>query len=240
MREPLTANHPGRAVACLWQGLCWLRKKELRAFLWVPLLINALLFGSALFFAAQSFGQWIDWLIPAGWQWLEWLLWPVFWIGLLLVTFFSFGLVANLLAAPFYGFLAQRTLQLIGATPAASDTPWQRVLRDELQRWGQSLKWLLPLLVVSLLPVVNFAAPFAWATFGAWNLAGEYMAYALELADLPLAEQRALLRRTPLATLSFGALVAFGLTLPLLNILIPPAAVIGATLYWHGGKAPSR
>ncbi|MGZ8184564.1 MAG: EI24 domain-containing protein, partial [Methylobacter sp.] len=76
-------------------------------------------------------------------------------------------------------------------------------------------------------------APFLWALFGAWGMALEYLAYPLENEGVLFSEQKELVKSVRLGALSFGGLAVLGLTIPVLNIIVAPAAVIGATLYFN-------
>jgi len=89
------------------------------------------------------------------------------------------------------------------------------------------------LLVLSIIPGINVIAPFLWALFGAWGMALEYMAYPLENQGVLFSEQKELVKSVRLGALSFGGLAVLGLTIPVLNIIVAPAAVIGATLYFN-------
>ncbi len=89
----------------------------------------------------------------------------------------------------------------------------------------------LPLLILSIIPGINVVAPFLWALFGAWGMALEYMAYPLENEGVLFAEQKQLVKSVRLGALSFGGVAVMGLTIPVLNIIVAPAAVIGATIY---------
>ena len=46
-------------------------------------------------------------------------------------------------------------------------------------------------------------------------------------------DQKQLLKTVRIGALGFGAVTMIGLTLPVLNIIIGPAAVIGSTIYVH-------
>ncbi len=72
-----------------------------------------------------------------------------------------------------------------------------------------------------------------WALFGAWGMALEYLAYPLENQGVLFSEQKELVKSVRLGALSFGGLAVLGLTIPILNIIVAPAAVIGATLYFN-------
>jgi CysZ protein len=54
----------------------------------------------------------------------------------------------------------------------------------------------------------------------------------LEARGILFSEQRDMIGKRRVETLAFGGAVMLGLAIPVLNVLIPPAAVIGATLYF--------
>jgi CysZ protein len=101
----------------------------------------------------------------------------------------------------------------------------------EFRRAGYLFTRALPLIVLFVIPGINIIAPFLWALFGAWAMALEFMAYPLENEGVLFSEQKQLAKDMRLGALSFGGVVMVGLTLPLLNLVVAPAAVIGATLY---------
>jgi CysZ protein len=224
-------------AAFLWRGLQMLFLPGLRRYVWVPLLVNLVLYTGGFWLAAHYFSAAMNGLLPGWLSWLHWLLWPLFAALLSLIAFFTFTLAANLVGAPFYGFLAEKVLalenmRLPGAAPSGrslSETVLASLV-SECKRLAYFAKWLLPLAVLSVIPGINFIAPFLWALFGAWSLALEYRAYALDTQNLPFSEQIDLARASRLDVLAFGGWVMLGLGIPGLNILIPPAAVIGATL----------
>lgn len=106
----------------------------------------------------------------------------------------------------------------------------------EAKRAGYLLSRALPLVILSFIPCVNVLAPFLWALFGAWGMALEYMAYPLENEGVLFLEQKQLVKSIRLGALSFGGVAAMGLTIPVLNIIVAPAAVIGATIYFNAVK----
>lgn len=236
MMLPKSGNNPVHALHCLLQGAKMLRRSELRGFVLIPLLINLLLYSLAFALGYYTVAGLIEQFIPAWLHWLDWLLWPLFFLSFMLMGFFSFTLLANLLAAPFYDRLAARTLILIGgeAAGASAEQPWRQVLSGELGRLKYLLWRGLPLLVLFAIPGVNLLAPLLWALFAAWGIAMEYLAYPLEARGLDFAAQQAFLRRNRLGVLSLGGAVGFGLTLPVVNLLITQAAVVGATLFVDG------
>ncbi len=236
-------NNPIYALHCLWRGIALLPQPTLRRFVLIPLAINLLLYSGAFAVAGYFFADFLDWLIPGWLDWLRWLLWPLFGLAFILITFFSFTLVANLLASPFYDKLAERTEELLtGVPPQPPETSLTRaVVREmgaELRRLGYFVTRAVPLAIVSVIPGLNLAAPFLWLLFNAWFMGLEYTAYPLANHGILFPEQRRLLAKARLGNLTLGGVVMFGIGVPLLNIVMPPAAVIAATVYFVGARRP--
>ena len=235
------ANNPALAVGYLFKGLKLLTSTQLRAFIVIPVLINIVLYSAAFMLGYYYVADLINHFIPGWLQWLSWILWPLFFISFFIAGFFTFTVLANLLAAPFYGKLSTKTLAVItGQTSEAAELSLTKVIFAELRRAGYLLSRALPLLVLSIIPGINVLAPFLWALFGAWGMALEYMAYPLENAGVLFSEQKQLIKSIRLGALSFGGVAVMGLTIPVLNIIVAPAAVIGATIYFNEVKKQER
>jgi CysZ protein len=228
------ANNPAVAIGCFLQGIKLLGSKPLRRFVVVPVLINIVLYSIAFVLGYFYLAEWIDDFIPSWLQWLRWLLWPLFFGCFFTLLFFSFMMLANLLAAPFYGRLSAKTLAMItGQSTVIIDPPVTKVLWAELKRGLYFGLKAIPLLVISFIPGLNVVAPVFWLLFGAWSMALEYTAYPMENAGLLFSEQKKLLRSVRLGASSFGGIAALALSIPVLNFIVAPAAVVGATLYFN-------
>lgn len=230
-------NNPVLAIGYFFRGLKLLGSPQLRAFLIIPVLINLVLYSVMLTLGYFYVGGLIEQFIPGWLQWLNWILWPLFFISFFIAGFFTFTVLANLIAAPFYGKLAAKTLAIVtGETGAGEEQSLTKVMLAEVRRVGYLAARALPLLLLFIIPGINVIAPFLWALFGAWGMALEYMAYPLENEGILFPEQKQLAKDMRLGALSFGGITMVGLTLPLLNIVVAPAAVIGATIYLHEVK----
>ncbi len=239
-------HNPMYALRYLLTGLRWLSKKSLRRFLLIPIAINFLVYSLAFGLGYVYLGELINQLIPNGLQWLSWLLWPLYFIIFIIGGFFSFTVLANIIAAPFYGLLAEKTAELIeiSAVNSQFDSPeirpnWLKTTLGELRRLRYLAGWGLLLIIISMIPGINLIAPLLWILFGAWGYALEFFAYPLENQGLIFDQQQTFIRSIRLGALSFGGLVLVGLSIPLINLLISPAAVIGATLYVHALRSQS-
>ena len=111
-----------------------------------------------------------------------------------------------------------------------------RALEGALGREGRKLLYHLPRLlgvfVLTLIPLINAAAPVLWFLFGAWTLAVQFADYPLENRGRPFRDTLTLLRANRAAALGFGACATLALAVPLVNFLLVPVAVAGGTLLW--------
>lgn len=237
----MTSN-PFTGIGYFLQGLRLITRPGLRRYVLIPLAINFLLFGGLIWFGSNQFGQFMDWLMPElpSWlQWAEWLFWLLFGVSALLILFFAFSLVSNLIGAPFNDLLAEAVeFHLTGSRPEQAGG-WQKVvaelprtLMDELRKTLYFLAWSLPFLLLFLIPVVNVVAPFAWLAYSAWMLSLEYADYPMGNHGLQSVEQKQRLGEKRLLVLGFGGTVTIATMTPVLNFLVMPAAVAGATAMW--------
>ncbi|TAN50296.1 MAG: sulfate transporter CysZ [Methylococcaceae bacterium] len=234
-------NNPLYTVRCLGQGLKLLARPELRHFVWIPLLINFVLFALGLWAVRHYFDAVIAYFLPDWLMWLRGFIWPLVATSFVILTLFSFTLLANIVGAPFYGILAEKVAVLLGlpAVPEVQE-PWPKAVLRSLQAETARLRYYLvraaPMLLLFLIPGVNVFASFLWLAFNGWFLALEYTSYPLERYGCGFAEQRQLLGKARIMAAGFGVLVALGLAVPLLNVLMPPAAVAGAVIYIAGAR----
>jgi len=224
----------------LAEGFSLLRKPGLRRFVVMPLLINILLFGGLI---GWAYG-WVDGSsramiagLPDWLHWLRYVVVPVFVLTSLVVIFYGFSILANLIAAPFNGLLAEAVECYLTGKSLQGD--WRQLLRDILPSIMSELRKLLyfalravPLLLLLLVPVANVVVSVLWVLFSAWMMTVQYMDYPMANHQLFFKEQRARLRKRPLLAWSFGGLVMLCTLLPVVNFIVMPAAVAGATAIW--------
>lgn len=224
-------------------GFSLINQPGIRRFAYLPMLINTLLFSGAIWFGLSHFEGWLDALMP-NWlpAWLEsaltWIIWPLFVILLALIVFFTFSIIANILAAPFNGILAEMVeKQVSGASPP--DMPWTQVIKDspkmvvnELRKTAYLLRWMLPLLLLSWIPGLNLIAPVLWFFLSSWTLALDYHDYPMGNHLLGFKEQREKLRQHRSLALGFGFATLIATMIPIVNFLVIPAAVAGATMLY--------
>lgn len=220
--------------ACL-SGFGLIFLPGIRRFVIIPLLINISLFSVAIYLLVQKMNAWIQSLLPGWLSWLEWLIWPLFAATALLFVFYSFTLVANLIAAPFNSLLAARIEHHLRGNLVeyhSSEKLWRLVLRSvaaEIHKMLYFLIWLIPLIILTLIPGLNLIAPFAWFIFAAWSFSLEYMDYPLSNHGLLFEEIRLYNRQHRMQALGLGSGIFIITSVPILNFFAMPVAVAGAT-----------
>ena len=232
-------NSPAAGFRAAIEGLRIITRPGLRRFVAVPFLINLVVFGALVWFAGDRFELLLDrWLPEDSWlSWFRWILWPLFAAALVLVLFFTFTLVANLLGAPFNDMLSARVEALL--TGQAPDDASSSILaavgpavRSELQKIAYFLPRAIPLLVLFVIPGVQILAPLIWGLFSAWSLALEYAEYPFGNNGIGFRRQREVMKRRRLTALGFGGGVMLLMLIPGINFVAMPAAVAGGTLLW--------
>jgi CysZ protein len=241
-----------RGMSTIPPALQMLVAPGLRRFVWAPILINAAVF-IGLFVLGYAWlqsvlaawlpdpsaidtGNWLGWLYAVFLKLLFWLLLPLYLMASAVIAFFSFTVVANLVAAPFNGMLSARAEeQLTGAMP--SDVQGRGLLveiagaiSDELRKIGYFALWLLPLLLITVIPGINLLSAPLWLAASIWMITLEYMDYPLGNRGLSFRDQRRWVGNRKLYHSGLGAGILAMTLIPGLNLIAMPTGVIAATI----------
>lgn len=230
--------YPLRAFALLF------RMPRLWPFVLLPILIN-LVIGGTIYAGLLVAGlSQIDALMQGLPGWLagiEWLLSGLLIVGLLLATGFVLVRFGVVLGSPFYGRLSEllETAQL-GTAPPTAPFSIGSVLRDlgrallfELKKLALALLFLVPTLLLNLIPVAgSVLAIIAQIAVGVTITCLDFFDSPLERRRLRFREKLAAIRRSLPASAGFG-LVCLGLvSIPLINLLAVPLCVTAGTLFF--------
>ncbi len=220
-----------------------------RLFVWVPLIINILLFG-LLFVLMRHyvgvFDAWFSHFLPTWLQWLGALLWILFFLSYLLFFVFGFVLLANIVSAPFNSFLAEQVaLHLTGTLPEQR-TLWQnlidipRIIARQCRIMIYYIPRVLILFLLFFVPFVQLLAPVFWVGFHAWVLTLTYIDYPTDNDRLPIEDVQTFLVQHRFATLGFGLSVLLMSMVPFVNLMSIPVAVAGATKFWVTARRQAK
>ena len=244
--KPSMLSTPIASPAVIFEGLKLLGHTDIRWLVIIPTLLNLILFSAATWLAAAWVSDWLNWLIASVPDWLEWLVW-IIWLMFVLLALviysFTFTVFANLIGSPFYGIIAERVIALERGLTDKTPTSTRALLATA---WGsfrrelQIIAYMLPrtlgiallTVMISFVPIINILAPLIAASWAAWSLALQYMDYPGDSDELSFTQVRQRAGKQRLLSLSFGLSALVAAAIPLVNLLLLPATVVGGTLLW--------
>lgn len=236
----MTHNNLLTGANYLLEGFKLLLKPGLKRFVIIPLLINIIVFVGLFFLSYHFFGELNHWLESHLPHWLRWLgviLWGIFFLGFALVMIYTFVTVANIVAAPFNSFLAEKVqLYLTGKIHEQSfwaickDIP--RIVGRQFAILGYYLPRAIALLILFFIPIIQIVAAFFWFLFNAWFMTLQYVDYPTDNLHIELKTVRTRMTEKRWLSLGFGIGVLLFAMIPVLNFFVIPAAVAGATKLW--------
>lgn len=224
------------------QGWQLVTRPSIRRFVILPLLANIILLGSAFWWLYSKLGGWIQTLlsyVPSWMQWLSYLIWLIAVISILLIFGYFFSTIANFIASPFNGWLAEKLEAELTGTPAPdtsfavliADIP--RILAREVTKLCYYLIRVIPLLILFFIPgIAQTFAPILWFLFGAWMMAIQYCDYPFDNHKVKFDQMKLALAKNRTTSIQFGALVNLLTMIPIINLVIMPVAICGATAMW--------
>ena len=233
-------NNPVSGALFFVRGFALVTRPGIRAYVVVPLLINVTLFAALIWFSASWLLDFARDMLPDWLEFLAWILIPSYVLAVFMAGFYTFNIVANLFAAPFNGLLAEAVERhLTGRSPRTAGGGWRTFLPElwatlvaEVRKLAYVAVRSLPLLVLFVIPGVNVVAPVVWMVVAAWMLAVTYVDYPMANHGIGFGALLARLRERRLLVLGFGGAAMAALAVPVLNFLVIPCAVAGATAMW--------
>ncbi|MGB0496325.1 MAG: sulfate transporter CysZ [Kangiellaceae bacterium] len=251
---------PFNGTQYLRKGYHLIWQPNIKRFVLIPLLINLVLLATATFYAFDIISDWytnlplwlethtnsqvwyiswsaaaVNWLVTS----LDWLLWPLIVISVLVSVFFMFGFLANWIAAPFNGLLSEAVeCHLAGDKNAIENLSLMDSLKDIprlIGREWRKLTYYIPRALLCLLlfvTPVSVLAPAVWFLFNGWMSALQYIDYPNDNHRRPFRATLSNIKAHRSGPFGFGLFVMFLTMIPLVNLLVMPVAVAGATNLW--------
>jgi len=239
--------------------LVW--KPGIKQYVFIPLVINFALLGIATIYAFNLISEWyislpqwlaehtssehwyiswpaeaLDWLVNS----LDWLLWPLIVAAVFISVFFIFAFVANWIAAPFNGLLSEAVEKhLSGENYQEIDFNWATFIKDIprlIAREWKKLAYYLPRALVCLILLftpISPLVPLIWFLFNGWMSAIQYIDYPEDNHRRSFRHTLENLKQSRSGPFGFGLMVMLFTMIPVVNILVMPVAVAGATNLWY-------
>jgi len=228
-----------KGAMCLGRGYRLIWQPGVRIYAVMPLVINSVLFAGLIWFGYDQFSPLVDKLmsnVPGWLGFLRGIIWLVISTFTAIIVFFTFTPIANIVAAPFNALLSEKIEARLSGKAVSSNSSFIELFRtsvlSQLRKLVYILFWSAVLLLISLIPLINFAAPFLWVIFGSWMLSLEYLDYPMGNHELDFKQEKQILAARKGLALGYGSSVMVLTSIPLLNFIVMPVAVAGATLLW--------
>ena len=221
-----------------------LLKPGMKRFVLIPFAANCIVFIILTLSLISHFSSLQDWftgLFPS-WSWISYLV--AFLTGLfiffaLLIYGYSFTVLTNIIAAPFYGRLAEKLEESI----CGKSVPEERItsmilrtLRREMVKLfyfiSRGLLVLIGLFMLSFIPLLNLFVPLIALLWGTWVMTLQYIDYPADNHQMPFSTLRERLKQQRMSSVGFGGVIMIASMIPVVNIFIMPIAVAGGTLFW--------
>jgi CysZ protein len=226
------------------RGAAFLRDhREIWKYALAPVAITTILMGASYVALYYFFLDWLNRLMPGGgWYWevAYYLLVVLFGVLLIVAFFFLFTVIAVTIAAPFNDLISEKTEQII--TGRFDETPFSilTLLSDAARGVYHALRVLglyLSILVLGLLLLlIPVFGPFLYTALtvclAAYMLALEFVSYPMDRKRYSYQDKRKLVRSHLWSVIGFGLGVVALASIPFLNLLLLPPAVVGGTLFF--------
>jgi len=248
MTNPSSSNNPLSGFSYLLKAIPLASKPGIKRFVLIPLLINILVFVIALAVGIHYFSLFMDDMLDFSglWMWVQNLLsfikpllWIVFFSAYLIIIFFGFSILANIIAAPFNSLLAEATEKYLTGNALNENTDMKQLLKDivpllimEIRKLIYFIIRAIPLLILFVIPFTAPVAPILWFLFSAWMMSLQYMDYPMGNHKIDFSSQQKLQKQKRIFSMGYGGGVLTATMIPVLNFLIIPLAVISATQIW--------
>ncbi len=244
MIQALPINNAASGFRYLAQGASLLLQPGMKRFVLIPFLANCVVFIILTLSLINHFSE-----IQAGfaglfpeWSWISYIvafLSGLFIFFILLIYGYSFTVLTNIIAAPFYGRLAEKLEERITGKTVPEESISSMVLRT-LRREMVKLAYFISrgllvfigLFFLSFIPLFNLLVPIIALLWGTWVMTLQYIDYPADNHQVPFTSLRQRLKNQRFSSIGFGGTIMVGSMIPVINILIMPIAVAGGTVFW--------
>ena len=219
-------------AGCFFTGLSLAMSPKLRRFIVMPFVLGLIIATSASYWLVATVEGWLAVDADSVWRWI---VTPLLWLVALIGSGWLAALLAALISAPLLSHLA---LKVDALTNSDAEMPNEDSLSIEVvqsigrefSKWQYHLPRLLGLLLLTVVPIINLVAPFLWVLFGAWMTSVQFSDYRNENLKQDFVVTLHQLKQDRCMSLGFGICCFFALSIPLLNFVVVPVAVVGGTL----------
>lgn len=227
-----------------------IRNSVLYKYIFIPFIINVAVFFMAAYGGLSVFGYFVAQHLPQGdiWYWL--ILKGLIWISAILLTiilvFFSFTVLGNLIASPFNDVLSERSEEILSGevvdagpfSPILFIKDTGKTLLNEALKMSLFVCCMLFLFALNLIPVLGVMLYSTLAfLLTVYFLVIEYTGFVFSRNHLTFKDQRKFILENKLLCSGFGCGAFILLAIPFVQLFSIPMGVVGATLLCYDTRA---
>jgi CysZ protein len=227
-----------------------IRNSVLYKYIFIPFIISVAVFSMAAYGGLSVFDYFVTQHLPQGdiWYWL--ILKGLIWISAILLTiivlFFSFTVLGNLIASPFNDVLSERSEEILAGevidagpfSPILFIKDTGKILLNEALKMSLFVCCMLFLFALNLVPVLGAMLYVVLAfLLTLYFLVIEYTGFVFSRKRLTLKDQRKFIRKNKLLCAGFGCGAFILLAIPFVQLFSIPMGVVGATLLCYDSRA---
>ena len=204
-----------------------------------PIILNTILFLGFVALGAYIVANWLVFVLPQAW-WAALLLIAAVFVSILLFLFFGiilFATIANVIGAPFYESIADSIENGRGGITVS-----RGFLKDIVFSFRHAAVKLwfyvvaqAGLLVLYFVPLafgtISYSALGFMVTVGFLSL--EFLDFAFDRRGFSFKQRKKWMAKRSFVVAGFGTAIFFGYAIPIVNLFVSPAAVIGAMRMFH-------
>jgi uncharacterized protein involved in cysteine biosynthesis len=225
-----------KSVYAILQGLliCLTRPKVRKLAMW-PWLVGMFCYSASIYLAYLYHGDILARMVDSPDGWLSYLIYGLAWVAVTSIlavgTLFITMVLVLILTSAFQTAIASAVLRELNEEIPEEEQGFSALLR-ETKRTAfveiAKLFWLIPLFI--LLFIVGFIPILTPVAFllGSWLLAYQFVDIVLDIYKLKSGKRLSFAIKNAVPVTVFGASLSLCWAIPLVGILLPPAAVAGA------------
>ncbi len=212
-------------------------------FIVIPFAINAAVFTSGFIFFLTKLDRLLT-IVPKNDNWyfgvLYYALATVLIVSFLVIAFYVFTVIGNIIASPFNAALSEKTEELLIGPSPSSPSGVKVIMKDIVHSVGNEIKrllffimWFIPIFLINFIPGIGQIIYFLLMIFyTCYALTFSFMDYSLDRRYKSFREKNRIIFSCKPRMLGFGLVCFIMGLIPFLNLFLIPVCVIAATMMY--------
>lgn len=211
----------------------WTKNSSLLRLSIIPLILNFIFLVAGFVFSLNKLPDLVNKIISTPQLWYQYILYYVVLLvtalSLFLIVFFLTFVLANLIAFPFNGIIADRALKIHEVVPGSNHPIFKKARINMIAMVRRTIVFLIIgviLVFAALIPGLGIIG----AGIGVFLMAYDRLDYGFDHFALTFNERREFIKAHFGEFLGFAAGFGLTATIPVINILIQPGSIVSGAL----------